>query len=552
MLAAHLIGQTRSFMTFFSESEMQVILSRTAVTAGLVAVGVTLFANLSPGFGAVRKTIVSYRQQRARQDRLPWWQRIGLDFLLLIPAVFSIYLIRKPGTLMNGDSFNNPSLFLAPALFILALTLLFLRLIPPLMAGVARLFSFTTWVGPTMAARYLSRNPGSFNTPLVILILTLSLSAYTSSIAQTLDLHLYDQTYYKVGSDLRFVESGRRETSGNKISYYFTPVNEYLKVNGVNAASRVGEYPTGIEVKVGGMISGRFMGIDPGSFRKVAFWRSDFAGQNLENLMSKLANRPDGVLATNSFLSKYGFKVGDTVNLVVNTFERNTRQDFTIVGSFDLFPTWYPDEGPLFVGNLDYLFTHAGETYPYQVWLKTAADAENSLPANIKKVNPAPASLESAPLNIAKAQRKPERQGALGILFIGFAAAALLTVIGFLLYVVFSFRQRFIELGVLRASGLSIGQMTAYITSELAALMLLGGLAGTIFGTTVSRIFIPYLQIGVSAADQVPPFVVLIAWPAISQIYTLFAVLFIVTLLILIFSLWHIKIFQAIKLGETV
>ena len=94
--------------------------------------------------------------------------------------------------------------------------------------------------------------------------------------------------------------------------------------------------------------------------------------------------------------------------------------------------------------------------------------------------------------------------------------------------------------------------MTANITSELASLILLGGLAGTVFGIGICRLFIPFLQIGVNAADQVPPFVVLIAWPAISQIYTLFGGLFIVTLVILFFSLWHIKIFQAIKLGETV
>ena len=424
MLAANLIGQTRSFMTFFANSDMTVILSWTTVTTGLAVVSITVLANLAPGFSAVQKTIVSYRQERARQSKLAWWQKAGLDFLLLIPAGYSIYLLRQPGILASGDAFNNPLLFLAPALFILALTLLFLRLIPLVMTVIARLVSFTPWVGLTMAARHLSRNPGSFNTPLVILVLTLSLSAYTSSIAQTLDLHLYDQTYYQVGSDLHFVESGKRENVGTKISYYFTPVTDYLKVNGVQAATRVGVFPTGIEANVGGMISGRFMGVDSLDYSKVAFWRTDFSTSSLEDLMGNLAQHQDGVLASNNFLAEYGFHVGDTIQLVVSTLERSSRQDFIIVGAFDLFPTWYPNDGPLFVGNLNYLFDNIGETYPYQVWLKTEPNTERTIQKDLLSVNSTPGSLESAPLDMAKAQKRPERQGVLGLLFLGFAAAA--------------------------------------------------------------------------------------------------------------------------------
>jgi putative ABC transport system permease protein len=125
-------------------------------------------------------------------------------------------------------------------------------------------------------------------------------------------------------------------------------------------------------------------------------------------------------------------------------------------------------------------------------------------------------------------------------------------VLGFLLYVLFSFRRRFIELGVLRASGLSISQMASYMVCELAFLLLLGCGAGTALGTWMSYLFIPYLQIGTDAASRIPPFQVVIAWPAIFQIYALFTGLFVITLVVLVLLLWRMKIFQAIKLGETV
>ena len=138
------------------------------------------------------------------------------------------------------------------------------------------------------------------------------------------------------------------------------------------------------------------------------------------------------------------------------------------------------------------------------------------------------------------------------MLFIGFAAAAVLTVLAFLLYVLFSFQRRFIELGVLRASGLSNGQMTSYMAWELAFLVLLGGIAGTALGVWASRLFIPFLQVGSDAASLTPPFVVLINWQAVFQIYIVFAVLFVVTLIVVVTLLRRMKVFQAIKLGETV
>jgi len=42
--------------------------------------------------------------------------------------------------------------------------------------------------------RYLSRDPGVLYGALILLILTLSLSAFTASLAQTLDNHLFDQS----------------------------------------------------------------------------------------------------------------------------------------------------------------------------------------------------------------------------------------------------------------------------------------------------------------------------------------------------------------------
>ena len=97
-----------------------------------------------------------------------------------------------------------------------------------------------------------------------------------------------------------------------------------------------------------------------------------------------------------------------------------------------------------------------------------------------------------------------------------------------------------------------MGQMTGYLVWELGFLILIGGLIGTVLGYFASMLFIPFMQIGSEPADLIPPFKVLIAWDSIYQIYYMFGILFGLTLIVSIILLRRMKIFQAIKLGETI
>jgi len=60
------------------------------------------------------------------------------------------------------------------------------------------------------------------------------------------------------------------------------------------------------------------------------------------------------------------------------------------------------------------------------------------------------------------------------------------------------------------------------------------------------------MQVGAETAELIPPFQVLIPWETITQIYWLFLCLFGFSLFVSVLLLRRMKIFQAIKLGETV
>jgi putative ABC transport system permease protein len=229
--------------------------------------------------------------------------------------------------------------------------------------------------------------------------------------------------------------------------------------------------------------------------------------------------------------------------------------EFEIVGGFEYFPTWYPNEvdaGPLFIGNLEHIFQQAGGNFPYDVWLQTDPSASHEEIAEGVEDRGMNILYWHSPQAMVKAeQQRPQRQGLFGVLSVGFVGAALLTVIGFALYAFFSFRQRFIELGILRAIGLSSRQMIAFLGWELVFLMGIGLGVGTGLGVWISNFFIPYLQVGTSPEAQIPPFVVHIHWPSVFQIYLLFGALFIFALAVLVALLMRMKIFQAVKMGET-
>ena len=117
--------------------------------------------------------------------------------------------------------------------------------------------------------------------------------------------------------------------------------------------------------------------------------------------------------------------------------------------------------GPVIVGNLDYLFEQFGGQVPYDVWVRTdRTSTTNRWSVDLCQLDLRVMDWRASRPAIDEEQLLPSRQGLFGVLSVGFLAAALLTVLGFLLYALFSFRRRFIELGTLRAIGLSPGQMT--------------------------------------------------------------------------------------------
>ena len=549
-------------------TELTPVLSGAALVYALIGVGLALLALLVPALLAVGHTIVTMRWQQARSLLAPVWQRYYLDVALLIPPFYGWYQLERQGSigLLGGgnDPFANPLLFLVPILFCFALALVAIRLFPLLMAGLAWLAAWLPGVTLLLMLRQLARSSAQYTGPLLLLSLTLSLASFTASMAVTFDDHLYDQVYYQVGADLNLAELGENledeEQPGqpgaagrDEPRWLFLPVSDHLLIPGVQAAARVGEYSATSSIG-GRQQTGRILGIDRADFIRVAFYRPDFAAnESLGGLMNRLAVQRDHILVSREFMSRNSLQVGDPLRLTIGAAGEFADVPFTIAGPIDLFPSQYPQDGPFFVANLDHIHEGLGGAFPYNVWLRADPDVPGSqIVSGARELGFTVVTYREARELILTEQTRPERQGLFGLLSVGFLAAAVLTVLGFLVYAVVSFRRRFIQLGMLRAVGLSVGQMAAYLAGEQAILILAGIGLGTGLGVWASRLFIPFLQVGSGRSALIPPFVVQVAWEQLGTIYALFGVMFVVAVAILILLLVRMRVFEAIKLGEAV
>lgn len=582
--AAIAMTWTRSFLDFHPIDEFLPIgMSQDAWSRAVQIVGLMLVAALIPAFFTSKYTIVSFKSERARATQKPFWQRAYLDILLMIPIGYGWWMLKQQGSLgmINGagvvDPFNNPLLLIAPSLFIFASALIAVRLFPLLMQLLEFFTRYLPGIAGITALRYLARTPRAYSGPVLLLIVTLSLAGFTASMAKSLDSNLLERNHYIAGGDVMLFDMGQSVDSGSAAApgsveaslvsgaattdakltgpkYFFLPISDYLNIPNVAHATRVAN--TKVRVVINAKtIDAHYYGIDRLDFPQVAYWRSDFADQSLGSLMNLLSEDPSAVLVDRAFAKMVNLRIGDSFFIQMNNLDTTINVPVIVKGFVNLFPTAYPSEGPVVVGNLEYSFDIQGGQYPYDVWLRLTEEStvtQDDIYRGTITMGMKTFVREFAPKVIDAERLRPERQGFFGLLSVGFVAAAFLSMLGFLFYSILAFQRRFVELGMLRAIGLSTAQLGTLLAIEQTFIIGVAVIAGTFISISASNLFIPFLQLPSYERDLFPPFAVQIATEQILIIYAVFGVVLVATVAITVVLLRRMKLFQAVKLGEAI
>ncbi len=572
MFIAWLMGFTASFLSFTARSSLPVSMEGFSLPLTFLALACSLVFRLWPAVHAARSSLVSEERERARPMRKPFWYRMYLDLFLLIPTWYAYDQMAKRGSLAGlvtskpEDLYRDPLLIVIPALFILTAALVTMRFFAIFMRLVDLISGRIPWLTLHLALRQLGRQSLDYVQPLLLVLIALAMGVYTLSMAASLDQWTVDRMYYQAGADLTFTpippntNAGAGSSSGPAevavIDGSWIPLpGDFRAIPNVEAATRVADLPMTIPpvVEGGTEVRGRFLGIDRAEFASTAWFRDDFASESLGALLNRMAVAEESVLVSDKFLADNHYSIGDTITITtVIEGLTSVSSEYIIAGVYHYFPTVYDDVVTV-VGNLDYLSTLTGLVVPHDIWLRLAPGADGqvvmqSISQTLHIYAPtAPGGVRNVREMVNTEQSRMERVGIFGTLSIGFLAAAVMAILGLLVYSYASLQERAYRLAVLNAVGLSRNQIMWQVVMEYAFLALFGVVAGAVIGLLASGLFVPFFRYTGEKGIPLPPLVPIIASGQLRNLSLIFGLTIVIVEVGTMASILHDRLVQIMK-----
>ena len=249
-----------------------------------LAVLVLSLATLS----AASKGIVEFRQQGARPARTPFVHRYYLDLLALAVIAFLWWQISNRGTALTRSLGGRElevdfALLLGPALGLIALGLLVMRVFPMAMGLAARAVGP---VGPgwlVQGLRRIARDPVAPGSLVALLMLATALGVVGSAFSATLTRSQDDRVRYEAGADIRILhDGGRTPRAYAGVSATLPGSAEALRTEGSLLTEGFGAQRVSV------------LAVESERLADVAWWREDFGnGSTLPELMAAIAPNPD-------------------------------------------------------------------------------------------------------------------------------------------------------------------------------------------------------------------------------------------------------------------
>jgi FtsX-like permease family len=224
---------------------------------------------------------------------------------------------------------------------------------------------------------------------------------------------------------------------------------------------------------------------------------------------------PTPIVASQAFLDASASTVGDDLSLTLG----GTRRDVRVVGSVRAFPATDPTR-PVAIVDLATLgllrFEASDAVEPADEWWLAVDDGTRTTLS--QALADAPFRSRAVFSEVERGQSlatDPIALGIIGALAIGFVAAALFAVVGFIVSAAVSARERIAEFALLRALGLSSGQLSVWLSLENAALAAVSLVTGTVLGLVIAWVVLPFITVTQGAATPYPPVIVEVPWTVI-------------------------------------
>ncbi len=266
--------------------------------------------------------------------------------------------------------------------------------------------------------------------------------------------------------------------------------------------------------------------------------------------LSRVGADPVPIIASRAFMIASATAIGDESRIDIGP----ERHPVRITGSVDAFPTTDAAK-PVAVADLPTLallrYQLSGAVGDPDQWWMAVDDARAASLADALDSAPFNSRIVGSRIDRAEALRTdPVALGVIGGLSLGFVSAALFATLGFVVSAAVSARERLAEFALLRALGLSPGQLSTWLSLENGILVAISLVGGTLLGLLMAWVALPYITVTQDASAAVPPVLVAIPWSSILilEVVTVVSLGFIV--LVLGTLLRRIGLGSALRLGE--
>nr|WP_233711522.1 ABC transporter permease [Lederbergia citrisecunda] len=585
-----LLGASNGFLEFIQRSSLPVKLSLKSYIYALLAVLASIIMIMIPVYRASGQSIVSHKQQMARDiGKVPWYSLIG-EFAVLGVAIYGLVAFNRSQKFLqsldveSSDIMIDPELFFMPALFIIGLGLVALRIYPLILKLIYKIGEKFWPVSLYSTFLQVSRSTKQYQFLMLFLVMTIGMGVFSASAARTINTNLEEQLLYKNGSEIRMLlrwESSRpasgsytpQSPSGQDggggesdaasvpefepIVYTEPPFDPIQSLKQVEKAAKVFKKDSvSVTTPSGKSIHyPTLMAIEPKAFGETAWFKSSLLPHHWYQYLNLIAKEPSAVLVSTKAAEALDLKQGDYISM---QWAGSDYGEFVVYGIIDYWPSFNPlekslenkSEGALIVANLPYVQNMLG-LEPYEVWLKMKPDTSRAeFYQEVKD-----AKIPVMVMNDVNPQITDLKNGALllglnGTMTLGFLISLLISFIGFLLYWVLTIKSRTLQYGIYRAMGIPMPKLIGILVSEQLLTSGVACILGIIVGGVTSQLYVPLFKLSMNVRDLMPPFTVISEASDEAKIYIFAAAMLILGSAILIGFLRKIKIHQAIKLGE--
>jgi hypothetical protein len=273
--------------------------------------------------------------------------------------------------------------------------------------------------------------------------------------------------------------------------------------------------------------------------------------------------QPMRAVISNSMATENDLDIGLDSQIVTLPNVARTAVQFVPQLTTEYFPSLYNEQRPFIIVDVRELMywinqRPSAQFYPNEVWMNLNEETDS-----IDEVNAVLADLQggdnSGVVNVREVtyarevdrlETDPLALGLLGLMFLAFVIALLLSIVGLLTYAALTAQARRNEFGVLRALGLSSGRVVWSLILEQLFVVFIAGWLGSSIGNRLSVEVVPTLALGTTGEGVVPPFITEVEWAAIGNFWLVMGLVLVAVFVFSFLLVRQLSLSRTLRLGD--